>query len=274
MPATWNSDEVLPEPVPITPFGWLRVALRGGMLVGLFSGGLLVLLLVRLFERPLFGQGRPITPHIAKFVCRVAFFVLGMRLLTVGQPMRGQGAVVANHGSWLDILVLNARKRIYFVAKDEVAGWPGIGWLAKATGTLFIERNRNAASVQLELFRERLSLGHKLLFFPEGTSSDSLRVLPFKSTLFAAFLTSELRDMMQVQPVTVRYTAPPGQDARFYGWWGKMDMASHLLQVLAAYPQGQVEVSYHAPVKAADFSDRKALAAYCEEKVRSDLPTP
>ncbi|WP_367998774.1 lysophospholipid acyltransferase family protein, partial [Photobacterium sanguinicancri] len=54
--------------------------------------------------------------------------------------MKQHGAVVANHSSWLDIFALNARKRIYFVSKAEVAKWPGIGWLARATGTVFINR--------------------------------------------------------------------------------------------------------------------------------------
>ncbi|MCP5039340.1 MAG: 1-acyl-sn-glycerol-3-phosphate acyltransferase [Rhodobacteraceae bacterium] len=271
MSTPWDDNENYPDPVPIKLTGWLRVVLRGPVLVLVVFGGLGLLLLVRLFERPIFGQGRPVTPFITQFVCRMAFLVLGIRYRTTGKPMRGQGAVVANHGSWLDIFTLNARKRIYFVSKAEVAGWPGIGWLARATGTLFVRRERNAAAAQIEEFHQRLDLGHKLLFFPEGTSSDTLRVLPFKSTLFAAFLKPELVQEMIIQPVSVNYTAPLGQDKRFYGWWGDMELAPHLLQILAAYPQGSAEVIYHSPVKAADFSDRKVLAAYCETQVRAGL---
>jgi lyso-ornithine lipid O-acyltransferase len=242
--------------------------LRGVVLAGLVFGSLVVLLLVRLVERPLFGLHRPVTPFITQFVCRNAFRILGMGFETTGELMRERGAVVANHSSWLDIFALNARKRIYFVSKAEVAKWPGIGWLARATGTVFIERNPRRAREQNELFQKRLLAGHKLLFFPEGTSSDGLRVLSFKTTLFAAFLTPELRETLSIQPVTVVYHAPTGKPPRYYGWWGDMELAPHLLKTLATRKQGRVEVIYHLPVRAADYADRKALAAYLEGVVR------
>jgi 1-acyl-sn-glycerol-3-phosphate acyltransferase len=183
--------------------------------------------------------------------------------------MSARGAVVANHSSWLDIFALNARKRIYFVSKSEVARWPGIGWLARATGTVFIERNPKKAREQTELFEARLMAGHKLLFFPEGTSTDGLRVLPFKTTLFAAFFNDHLRPHMQIQPVAVIYRAPKGEPARYYGWWGEMEFGPHLLKTLAARRQGAVEIHYLPPVKVADFPDRKSLGAYLETQIRT-----
>lgn len=272
MSQTWDSD-VEPAHPPMTPTGWLLVCLRGGLLAGLVFGGLIILLLVRLVERPLCGLGRPVTPHITRFVCRNALRILGLRLKVSGRPMRRRGAVVANHSSWLDIFVLNASKRIYFVSKSEVAGWPGIGWLARATGTVFIERNPARAREQTEMFRDRLLAGHKLLFFPEGTSTDGQRVLPFKSTLFEAFLAPDLKPKIAVQPVSVIYHAPRGTDPRLYGWWGDTSFGSHLLVTLAIVQQGMVEVIYHPPLEVADFSDRKALAAACETRVRAGHQT-
>ncbi|CUH41530.1 lysophospholipid acyltransferase family protein [Ruegeria atlantica] len=263
----WDSDDA-PDPIELGILGWVLVILRGLPLALLVFGGLLVLLTVRLIERPLFGLRRPITPFIAQFVCRNALRFLGIGFRSSGELMRERGAVVANHTSWLDIFALNARKRVYFVSKAEVAKWPGIGWLARATGTVFIERDRKKAREQTLIFEERLKVGHKLLFFPEGTSTDGLRVLPFKTTLFAAFFSDELRDFMYVQPVSVVFHAPKGQPDRFYGWWGDMDFAPHLLKTLGARRQGTVELIYHVPAKVSDFADRKALAAHCEEAVR------
>jgi 1-acyl-sn-glycerol-3-phosphate acyltransferase len=183
--------------------------------------------------------------------------------------MHHRGAVVANHASWLDIFVLNACDRVYFVSKSEVASWPLIGWLARATGTVFIARNAAEAKVQKHVFEDRLQSGHRLLFFPEGTSTDSLRVLPFKSTLFAAFFADDMKDVMNIQPVSLRYTAPKGEDARLYGWWANMEFAGHLARILSRPRQGRVEVTYHKPLVVADFADRKALAAACEALIRS-----
>ncbi len=263
----WHSEDE-PDPIDLGVLGWGLVVMRGLPLAILVFGGLIVLLVTRLVERPIFGMRRPVTPFITQFVCRNALRLLGIGFSTSGELMHQRGAVVANHTSWLDIFALNARKRVFFVSKAEVASWPGIGWLARATGTLFIERNPKKAREQTTLFQERLNAGHKLLFFPEGTSTDGLRVLPFKTTLFAAFFADNLREFMYVQPVSVIYHAPKGQPDRFYGWWGDMDFAPHLLKTLGARRQGRIELIYHSPARVRDFSDRKALAAHCEQAVR------
>lgn len=268
MKTTWHGARP-PAVEPLRFGGRARIVLRGLPLALLLAAGLVLMLLLRLAEKPLFAPARPITAHITVWVCRAALLLLGLRLEVTGQPLAAEGAVVANHSSWLDIFVLNARKRIYFVSKAEVAGWPGIGTLARATGTVFIERKRGSAAAQAKIFRDRLAAGHRLLFFPEGTSSDNAQVLPFKSTLFAAFFSAELRMRMQVQPVSLRFFAPQGRDPRFFAWWGDMDFAPHLAQVLAAPRGGVVQMIYHPPLRVADFEDRKALALACETAVRA-----
>lgn len=268
MSPTWDSDDPAPR-VRIRWTGWVRAVFRGSGLGLVVFGGLALLLLIRLFERPLCGVDRPVTPYITQAVCRAAFVILRLPLLARGPRMKVRGAVVANHGSWLDIFALNARKNVYFVSKSEVADWPGIGWLARATGTVFIRRDPRDAKAQLALFEERLQHGHRLLFFPEGTSSDTLRILPFKPTLFAALFSDRLVHDMHVQPVTVIYHPPEDADPRFYGWWGDMGFGEHLLKVLAQRRQGKVELIYHAPVRVDDFPNRKSLASYLETQIRS-----
>ncbi len=268
----WDDPALYPREKPLSVWGVLRALRRGLPLALLVFGCLGILLLVRLIERPIHGLRRPWTPYITQFVCRNAFRILGIGFSTQGQRMELKGAVVANHGSWLDIFTLNATKRVYFVSKSEVANWPGIGWLARATGTVFINRDPREAKEQKEIFEARLLAGHKLLFFPEGTSTDARRVIPFKSTLFEAFFTEGLRHEMHIQPVTVVYKAPKGEDPRFYGWWGDMDFAPHLVKVLGSKRQGSINLIYHDPVRVDDFANRKSLAAYCEAVVRGGLP--
>ena len=257
-----------PETRPLTAPEWLRMILRGTLMGLVVCGGLVLLLAVRLVERPLAGMDRPVTPWITTAVCKAALAILRLRVVQHGAPMTGRGAHVANHTSWLDIFVLNARKTLYFVSKSEVAGWPGIGWLARATGTLFIRRDPRDARTQTALFEERLMHGHRLLFFPEGTSTDGLQVLPFKTTLFAAFFSDRLRHEMRLQAISVIYHPPMGSDRRFYGWWGDMPFAPSLARMLAQEPQGSVELVYHPPVRVDDFPNRKTLAAHLEAQVR------
>lgn len=267
----WFSPEPEPSLPPLSLADKARVVLRALPIGLVLFGGLLLLLLLRLIERPLFGLRRPVTPYLTRLACRVTLMIFGLRYKVTGTPMQGEGAIVANHAGWMDIFTLNAAQQIYFVSKAEVASWPAIGWLARATGTVFIRRKGSDAVAQKNLFEARLRAGHRLLFFPEGTSTDSLRVLPFKSTLFAAFFTDGLRDVLSIQPVSLVYTAPAGQDPRFYGWWGEMDFGPSLLRMLAAPRHGAAEVIFHDPVRVSDFADRKALTAHCEAKVREGL---
>ena len=266
----WNKAEM--ALAPISAAGWLRVTARGIVLGLVTYGGLLLLLALRALEIPLFGLHRPWSPFVTQAVCRFAFRVLGIGWRVRGEVLRDPGAIVANHSSWMDIFALNAAARVYFVSKEEVHGWPGIGWLARATGTVFIARKGTEAKKQQEVFEARLKAGHKLCFFPEGTSTDSLHMLPFKSTLFQAFFTVETVPPLQVQPVTVVYRAPDGADARHYGWWGEMEFAPHLLAILADRRGGSVEVIFHPPVTVAAFENRKVLANYCERVIRTAHP--
>lgn len=264
---SWHKDGTPEGPQGLG--GYLRFVWRGVLIALLAYGGLVLLLLVRLVEWPLCGQSRPVTAHFARIVSRMALIILRLPLTVRGRPMRQRGAIVANHSSWLDIFVLNATQNIYFVAKSEVAVWPIIGWLARATGTLFITRKGTEARRHNQAFEARLKAGHRLLFFPEGTSSDSLRVLPFKSTLFEAFFAEGLQHVMHIQPVTVIFHAPNGEDPRFYGWWGDMPFLSHFVTTLAARRQGRVEVVFHPEVPIDAFENRKLLAQHCERVIRA-----
>ncbi|MDO8884942.1 MAG: lysophospholipid acyltransferase family protein [Pseudotabrizicola sp.] len=256
----------------MSALAWLRFGLRAGILGVVTYGGLVLLLVVRGIEWPVFGMNRPWTPRITQTVCRMAMAIMGIGLTVRGVPMRQRGAMVANHASWLDIFALNACAPMYFVAKSEVSGWAGIGWLARATGTVFIARKGTEAKRQQQMFEDRLRAGHRLMFFPEGTSTDSRRVLPFKSTLFAAFFTHGLEAVMHIQPVTVIYRAPEGADPRFYGWWGDMTFAGHLVAVLSARRRGAVEVIFHPDVPVDAFTNRKDLSTYCERVIATAHP--
>jgi lyso-ornithine lipid O-acyltransferase len=267
---TWREGR---EPVPVPPgaVGWLRVALRGVPLLLLLTLGLVLKSALRLVERPMCRPRRPVTPWVTVVVCRGALRLLGLRVEVVGQPMRGPGVMVANHSSWLDIFVLNAQARIVFVSKAEVAGWPGIGLLARATGTLFIRRESRAEAAQQALaIAERLGNGETLLFFPEGTSTDGRRVLPFKPALFAGLLAPGSPADSAVQPVTLAWQAPEGKAPGFHAWWGGMDFAPHALAILAARRGGGVRITYHPPIPVRG-RDRKSLASEAEAAVRSAL---
>lgn len=268
--ATWREGEVPDLPRPQGVAGWWRVARRGVPAVLVLLAGVILILPLRGAERLFHGPRRPWTgPHV-QIVCRLVLACIGLGWRREGRPMRGPGAVVANHSSWLDILTMNAAMPIFFVSKAEVGSWPGINILTAVTNTHFVVRDPKHARAQAGEFAARVRAGHRLLFFPEGTSTDGRRVLPFKPTLFQGFLDPGLPEGLEVQPMSVIYRAPPGADARFYGWWADMALADHLLTVLSAPRQGRAEVVLHPPVPVAGQT-RKTLAAVTEATVRGGL---
>ena len=263
---TWNED----LPPNHSPLGLLDVTIalcRAIPILMTILIGLVGMLVLRVIEWPLFGARRPVTPYITTLVCRASLFFIGLKVVLEGEPMKEHGAVVCNHSSWLDIFACNAFQRIYFVSKFEVIRWPLIGQLAQVVGTVFIERNPLKAGKQKLLFKKRLMAGHKLLFFPEGTSTNGQQVLPFKSTLFAAFFEECLKETCFIQPVAVYYDAPVGKDSRFYCWWGDMSFASHLIHTLSCFQRGTLYIKFAQPLAVKESVSRKTLATSTQEIV-------
>ena len=167
MTTTWISEDGEPVSKKISISGWVLVFIRGFAILLVISIGLVLKLLLRFLEKPLFGDMRPATPFITVLVSKISLDLLSIQVKRLGNPLEKPGALVANHSSWLDIFALNSYQRLYFVSKSEVARWPGIGLLAKATGTLFIRREAKEAFAQKKLLEQRIKMGHRLLFFPE-----------------------------------------------------------------------------------------------------------
>jgi len=199
--------------------------------------------------------------------------LFGFKVKTIGDASTSHPTLfIANHTSYLDIIVLSSFLEVSFVAKTEVATWPLFGWLAKLQRTVFVDRKRNSTETQRNDIADRLKAGDNLVLFPEGTSNDGNRVLPFKSALFSvAEIPTE--PPMTIQPVSIAYTKlngiPLGRALRpFYAWYGDMALAPHLVQV-AGMGSAEVTLVFHPPVALADFGKggRKALAAHCHKLV-------
>lgn len=260
----WDDGKRIAGP-PFGFAGWVRCVLRVIAMAVIIFGLMGPMVLLRVVGLTSVAQ------WIVRLACRCVLRVMSLPITCYGTPMTYPGGVVANHCSWLDIFSLNAVQRVLFVAKAEVQAWPLIGLIARSVGTVFIERRASHAVKHRNVVLDYIVNDQRLLFFPEGTSTDGQRVLPFRSTLFAAFMEPEVRETVWVQPVTLNYIAPIGADPRFYGWWGDMDFTPDLFRVLAQPVQGRIEVVFHAPIKASDVADRKDMARRCEQAVRSGL---
>lgn len=252
--------------VPSKPLVWLRLA---GF--GLWTAVMLLLLL------PLVLTGKGLPQGYVRVWHRVCLKILGIRVSVRGGPIsHGPGLVVANHVSYLDILVLGSLVRGSFISKADVRDWPVFGLLAKQQRTVFIERKRGHAKRQRAALEARLGAPDRLILFPEGTTSDGQRTLAFKTSLFdLAAIEAEDGRPVPIQPVSIAYTQldgmPLGRWLRpLYAWYGDMELGSHLLQWLGL-GRLEVEVTFHQPVRLSQFESRKHLARYCEHAVADGL---
>ena len=146
-------------------------------------------------------------------------------------PVPATGLVAANHLGYVDILVLGSVCPAVFVAKSDVDAWPVFGWLARHAGTIFVSRDQPAeVPSQLRRMEEPLAQGHPVILFPEGTSSDGSRVLPFRSSL----LESAVRSGRPVTPAAVAYDlhgeGSPGNEVAY---WGGHTLVPHLVNLLS-----------------------------------------
>jgi lyso-ornithine lipid O-acyltransferase len=159
----------------------------------------------------------------SRFACRV----LGIRIRTRGS-MPQAGLLVCNHLSYLDIIVLSSIGPCVFVAKRDVAGWPLFGWLARAAGTIFVDReNRFSSPAVVDCVRQKISDGSVVVLFAEGTSSDGATVLPFKSAL----LESAVQLRCPVATATISYALDHGSVADEVCYWRDMTLVPHLLNL-------------------------------------------
>lgn len=199
--------------------------------------------------------------------------LLGFSIRTVGERRTGATLFVANHLSYIDIVILGASFHGAFISKAEVRSWPGFGLLAILQRTVFIKREKSAARAQADEIRRRLEGGDSLMLFPEGTSSPGDGVLPFKSSLLAVAATEVKGAPVAVQPVTLVYDRldgmPSGRFLRpFVAWYGDMDLAGHAPVMLGLGRIGAT-VIFHEPLTLAEADDRKALTRRCEAAVRA-----
>ncbi|MDA0368124.1 MAG: lysophospholipid acyltransferase family protein [Proteobacteria bacterium] len=210
--------------------------------------------------------------YLPRLFHRAVRAIVGIKIVQIGDIATNRPLLFAiNHASWLDITVFGALTPVSYIAKSEVASWPVFGLFARLQRTVFVERNRHRTANHRDDILERFDAGERIGLFPEGTSSDGNRVLPFKSAFFAVAEHRTNGQPLPVQPVSIAYVGleglPLGRDERHrFAWYADMDLAPHLWGVLAA-GRLTVSVQFHPVVTIEQFGSRKELARYCEATV-------
>lgn len=228
-------------------FAWGTVVLSGAKLFGLVAPQ---------------GKVRREDRIVRRWATRMTR-VLGIHVRVEGEPPAAPFLLVSNHLSYIDVVVFMSQLDARLLSKAEVKSWPLLGWLARFGGTLFIDRtNRRDIPRVLSEIEATLEKGRGVVFFPEGTSSAGLEVMPFKASLFEVAVKGQL----DIATAAVNYTTKPGDRPAQWSvcWWGDMEFAPHLIDFLRV---SHVDATLRFGAQHLRGTERKELATAAHREV-------
>jgi 1-acyl-sn-glycerol-3-phosphate acyltransferase len=204
---------------------------------------------------------------IIQFWCKRLLSIFEMNVEVQGLEIflsnKKQYLIVANHISWMDIIVIQSIKPSIFVAKSDVASWPLFGWVAQMTGTIFIKREKvSDIKKALKKMKRRLTK-RSVCMFPEGTSTNGRYLLPFKSNLFQ----SSIDTHKSILPLCLRYKQK-GIYSDKVAFIGDMSLVDSIIKIKNESDMS-VEVDVLQPIR--PRGNRKELAVYIQEILHKNL---
>lgn len=228
-----------------------------------FAARLLALALALILALPLHGLWRMTrrpSPWPRRFLA-VCARIVGARARVIGQPLSRDAVILANHLSWIDILLLAGSANAVFIGKGELRSVPLVGWLAALNDTIFVARGERLAVAE-QVAQIRSAIGPRpVVLFPEGTTGDGVSLLPFKPTLLAALDTAP--PGLQVQPVRIDY----GEATRELAWTGGEAGAHHAARVLKRRGTFVATLRFIEPF--APAGGRKTVAAHARARIEA-----
>ena len=236
---------------------WRRARRLLGIALHVMIGATLARVLMPAGPQTDFKRARRVVQWWNQRLCRL----LGLRVRVHGKIGTAPALIAANHVSWLDVIALAAVCPGHFVAKQEMRGWPLLGWLSERAGTLFIQRGDGATTARLvEQMTWHLVQGKNVVLFPEGTTGTGLTVQHFHPRLFQAAVNARCT----VQAVAVRYPHPDGVHP-LAPFVGDDDLPSHLWRLVQA-PALEVELTFFPPYAVTD-TPRRRLAEHARAQI-------
>ncbi|PJK07482.1 1-acyl-sn-glycerol-3-phosphate acyltransferase [Lysobacteraceae bacterium NML120232] len=231
----------------------------------------IVLALISLPTRSLMVRGLRLEYRAINWWSYWLMRVFGIRVRGVGTPLPGATMFVANHVSWVDIVVLHSQRMMGFVAKREIASWPLVGWMASKAETIFHKRgSQESLGDVLDLMTARLKTGHSVGAFPEGGTRGGRELGAFHARIF----TAAVEAAVPVQPVALRYGAQGTAQTRV-AFAPRENFLQNFLRILGD-PAIDTDVIFLDPILpgSPEAEGRRRIAETARERIAAMLPAP
>jgi len=209
---------------------------------------------------------------LVRILCKGMLFFCGVKVRVLGEvPTHGPLLIASNHLSYLDIPILSSILDCRYVAKKEIAKWPGVNWFCKMQEVVFIDRATAKISEGTSTIEQQLERGQIVTLYPEATTGDGKHLLPFKPAFF------EAAHGAPVQPVALAYRKIRGLPIDYsqwplIAWYGDMVLLPHLWKLMSI---GKIEVEVHfLPIIPTENLNRKEIAIQAHDAVEEALSLP
>ena len=246
------------DPLRAVRYLWRVPLLLAHLLLGLPFA---LLLINPLGERIRLRSGERLDHLAIRTWSTIMLRIFGFRLRRYGVPRSGATMFVANHVTWLDIVLMHSQRAVCFVAKAEISRWPLVGWMASRAGTIYHHRGNNESlhGVMHQMV-EKLREGHAVGVFPEGRTCDGHAIGVFHARIFQPAVLADV----PVQPVALRY-GEHGNAQTIVAFAAGERFMANFLRVLGEPPR-VAEVHFLEPVTVGE-DGRRRLAERCREQI-------
>ena len=197
---------------------------------------------------------------------KISRIISGVKVLIVGKYRERNVLFVANHVSWIDILLLAGETGSAFVARADMAPWPVLGWMATLNNSVYVARDQRLdVGAQAIAMKAALQTRQPLTLFPEGTTADGRALLPFRSSLLAAVAPPP--EGIAIQPVAIDY----GPEAPEIAWTDDESVGVNALRLMARSKPIAVTLYFIEPIDITLLDDRKAITAHARNAIAARL---
>ncbi len=197
--------------------------------------------------------------------------LINAKIMVINKPVRHQHFLyVGNHLGFFDIMVMASTVKTLFVTSQEMRETPFLGTLCEMGGCLFVERrDRTKVAGEMLEIRDALRSGFSITLYPEGTSGDGSKVLPFKKGLMMAAAGTGVPIKLMVVNYRKLNGVPVSHETRnYFCWYGDMTFLAGVWR-LFTLKSLEVDLSFHDEIVVHNEEERRTVAERAQKIIES-----